>query len=123
MRQEKTLKIICNHFLDPRIALVPNSGTDKSYVWVAWDYSDMTELVETTFAIRFGNSELASKFKDEFIKFQGEMKELLGEGEHGPTKSEEESTVGKEEADATADAIATLSIKSEVKNEASPEKA
>ncbi len=46
MRQEKTMKIIVNHFLDPRIVLVPNSGTDKSWVWVAFDYSD-GELIET----------------------------------------------------------------------------
>ena len=46
MRQEKTMKVIVNHFLDPRIVLVPNAGSDKSWVWVAFDFSD-NELVET----------------------------------------------------------------------------
>lgn len=46
MRQEKTMKVIVNHFLDPRIVLVPNSGNDKSWVWVAFDFSE-GELVET----------------------------------------------------------------------------
>jgi hypothetical protein len=44
------MKIIVNHFLDPRIVLVPNSGTDKSWVWVAFDFSD-GELVETVSTI------------------------------------------------------------------------
>lgn len=46
MRQEKTLKIIVNHFLDPRIVLTPNAGNDKSWVWVAFDFSE-GELIET----------------------------------------------------------------------------
>lgn len=45
MRQEKTMKVIANHFLDPRITLSPNVGTDKSWVWGAFDFSD-NELVE-----------------------------------------------------------------------------
>jgi Ran-binding protein 1 len=46
MRQEKTMKVIVNHFLDPRIVLVPNVGNDRSWVWVAFDFAD-GELVET----------------------------------------------------------------------------
>ena len=46
MRQEKTMKVIANHILDPRIVLVPNSGaSDKSWVWNAFDFAD-GELVE-----------------------------------------------------------------------------
>ena len=39
------MKVIANHFLDPRITLKPNVGTDKSWVWGAFDFSD-NELVE-----------------------------------------------------------------------------
>ena len=46
MRQEKTMKIVVNHFLDPRIVLVPNAGSDRSWVWVAFDFSE-GELIET----------------------------------------------------------------------------
>jgi hypothetical protein len=46
MRQEKTLKIIVNSFLDPRIVLSPNAGNDKSWVWVAFDFAE-GELLET----------------------------------------------------------------------------
>lgn len=76
MRQEKTMKVIANHFLDPRITLAPNVGTDKSWVWGAFDFSE-NELVEQTFAIRFGSSEIAKEFKEAFISGQGEMTCLL----------------------------------------------
>ena len=45
MRQEKTMKVIANHFLDPRITITPHAGSDKSFVWNAFDFSDY-ELVE-----------------------------------------------------------------------------
>lgn len=61
MRQEKTMKIIVNHFVDPRIQLVPNAGNDKSWVWVAFDFAE-NELIET---VRYGSSFLTtlSEFK------------------------------------------------------------
>lgn len=46
MRQEKTMKVIANHALDPRIVIVPNAGaSEKSWVWNAFDFAD-GELVE-----------------------------------------------------------------------------
>jgi hypothetical protein len=51
MRQEKTMKVIANHFIDPRIVLTPNAGNDKSWVFVAFDFSS-GELVETVSAFR-----------------------------------------------------------------------
>jgi Ran-binding protein 1 len=107
MRQEKTMKVIVNLFLDPRIVMVPNSGSDKSWVWVAFDFAD-GELVETTFAIRFASSEIALAFKAEFTKCQKEMDKLLGG---------EDSTEGADEADAAADAIASLSVKPDEEKE------
>ena len=47
MRQEKTMKVIANHFLDPRIVIKPNAGaSDRSWVWTAFDFADNT-LLET----------------------------------------------------------------------------
>lgn len=40
------MKVIVNHFVDPRIVLVLNAGNDRSWVWNAYDFSD-NELVET----------------------------------------------------------------------------
>ena len=51
MRQDKTMKVITNHVIDPRIKLEPNAGSDRSWVWSAFDFSD-GELVETVFAMR-----------------------------------------------------------------------
>jgi hypothetical protein len=47
------MKIIVNHFIDDRIKLVPNSGSDQAWTWVAWDFAPPaeTELIETV--IRF----------------------------------------------------------------------
>eukprot|EP01036_Dinobryon_divergens_P034204 gene34204-44187_t len=101
MRQEKTMKVIVNHFLDPRIGLSVHTGSDKSWIWVAYDFSD-NELVETTFAIRFSSSENAQEFKGEFTKAQKEMEVLLAGGD---------SKAGTEEADAAATAIESLTVK------------
>jgi Ran-binding protein 1 len=46
MRQEKTMKVLTNFFLDPRIHLVPNAGNDKSWVWNCFDFAE-GELLET----------------------------------------------------------------------------
>ena len=102
MRQEQTKKIMANHALDPRLELSPNAGAaDKSWVWVAWDF-DGKELVETTFALRFGNPDLAKEFKEAFETNQAVMKKVL---------AGEDDTEGAEEADDAADALAGLSTK------------
>lgn len=100
MRQEKTMKVIANHFLDPRITLTPNAGNDKSWVWVAFDFAE-GELVETTFAIRFATPEIAQEYKKEFNKAQKEMEVLMAGGD---------ATTGAEAADEAADAVAALSV-------------
>eukprot|EP01040_Poterioochromonas_malhamensis_P002853 gene2853-3037_t len=100
MRQEKTMKIIVNHFVDPRITLTPNVGNDKSWVWVAFDYAD-NELIETTFAIRFASAEIAQEFKKEFTKAQEEMKSLV---------AGLDSKEGSKEADEAAKAVESLSV-------------
>jgi len=76
MRQEKTMKVICNHALDPRITLEPNVSSDRSWVWSAFDYAE-GELQETTFAIRFIDAETANEFKEKFLGFQKDMEKLL----------------------------------------------
>lgn len=82
MRQEKTMKVIANHALDPRIKLEPNVGSDRSWVWSAFDFAE-GELQETVFALRFGDSEIANEFKNKFQEGQKEMEKLLA-GEDSP---------------------------------------
>merc|ERR1712216_884497 len=88
MRQEKTMKIICNHVVDPRIELEPNVGSDRSWVWSAWDFSS-GELEDTIFAIRFGNSDSAKEYKEAFEKAKAHMKALKdgADGERMPKRT------------------------------------
>lgn len=76
MRQEKTMKIICNHVIDPRLELKAQMSSDKAWMWSAFDFSD-GELVETIFALRFPNSDIANDFKAKFEDCQKKMKEVL----------------------------------------------
>lgn len=99
MRQEKTMKVIVNHVCDPRISLQPNCGSDRSWVWSAFDFSE-GDLVEEVFAIKFGSAENAQKFKEAFEEAQKEMARIL---------AGEDSAEGAEEADEAAAAIASLS--------------
>lgn len=105
MRQDKTMKIIINHFLDPRIVIMPNAGSDKSWVWVAFDFSE-NELVETTFAVRFNNSDIANEFKAAFLKGQTEMSALL-------SGKDAAGVAADAVADSAADALATLTVKAD----------
>mmetsp|Transcript_10475 Transcript_10475/g.18403 ORF Transcript_10475/g.18403 Transcript_10475/m.18403 type:complete len:104 (+) Transcript_10475:799-1110(+) len=98
MRQEKTMKVIANHALDPRIKLEPNSGSDRSWVWSCYDFAE-GELEEKVFALRFANSEVADEFKKKYEKHQKEMEKLLA----GEDKPDED---GK--ADEAAEALSGL---------------
>lgn len=103
MRQEKTMKVIANHAVDPRIKLEPNAGSDRSWVWSAFDFAG-GDLVETVFALRFADTEIANAFKDEFEKGQKEMESLLA----GEDKPDEDGA-----ADEAAEALANLKTKDE----------
>jgi Ran-binding protein 1 len=97
MRQEKTMKVIANHAIDPRIKLETNAGSDRSWVWSAFDFAE-GELVETVFALRFADSDIANEFKTAFESAQKEMESLLA----GEDKGESEAV------DEAADALAGL---------------
>lgn len=92
------MKVIANHALDPRINLEPNAGSDRSWVWSAFDFSE-GELVETVFALRFSDSEVADSFKKAFEDGQKEMESVLA----GEDKPDEDGT-----ADEAAEALSGL---------------
>ncbi|KAJ3302708.1 Ran GTPase-binding protein yrb1 [Kappamyces sp. JEL0829] len=70
MRRDKTLKICANHYISADISLAPNVGSDRSWVYTtAADFSEGEAKTEL-FAIRFGNTENAQKFKEEFESCQ-----------------------------------------------------
>ncbi len=103
MRQEKTMKVIANHALDPRIQLEPNAGSDRSWVWSCFDFAS-GELEEKVFALRFSNSEVAEEFKAKYQECQAEMARLLA-GEDAPEGG------GGGEAEEVAEALGGLSTK------------
>jgi Ran-binding protein 1 len=109
MRQEKTMKVIANHAVDPRIKLEPNVSSDRSWVWSAFDFAE-GELKETVFAMRFANTDIAQEFKDAFEKAQVEMEALLS----GADKPGED---GGAAADEAAEALAGLTTKDEATEE------
>lgn len=113
MRQEKTMKVIANHALDPRIKLEPNAGSDRSWVWSAFDFAG-GELVETVFALRFADSEIAESFKEKFEEGQREMESLLA----GEDKLGED---GGEAVDEAAAALGALKTGDEGEAEAAKE--
>ena len=105
MRQEKTMKVIINHAIDPRISLEPNAGSDRSWVWSAFDFAE-GELVETVFALRFADSDIAGSFKDGFLQAQEEMEKVLAGEDAADTGAGDEAaealaglTTGEKEGD------------------------
>ncbi|KYR00588.1 Ran binding protein 1 domain-containing protein [Tieghemostelium lacteum] len=78
MRRDQTFKVCLNHFVNPLLELKPGMGSDKSWVWSANDFAeeDHPEGILETLAIRFGSVEGANSFKENFEKFQKEMKAL-----------------------------------------------
>jgi Ran-binding protein 1 len=109
MRQEKTMKVIANHAIDPRIKLEPNVGSDRSWVWSAFDFAE-GELVETVFALRFGDSDIANEFKEKFEQCQKDMAILLA-GEDNP------GTDGGKAGDEAAELLAGLSTSEKAEEE------
>jgi Ran-binding protein 1 len=108
MRQEKTMKVIANHALDPRIVLEANAGSDRSWVWSCYDFAE-GELEEKVFALRFTNSEVAEEFKKKYQECQAEMARLLA-GEDAPTGGDGEKAAAAEEV---TEALGGLSTKDE----------
>ncbi|GAA6015026.1 hypothetical protein JCM8202_004855 [Rhodotorula sphaerocarpa] len=100
MRRDKTLKVCANHYITAEMALSPNIGSDRSWVYnVAADVSDGEPTAETL-AIRFANSENANLFKKAFNDAQENNKKVLsGSGAEAPTPVESDAPVA---ADATS---------------------
>lgn len=111
MRQEKTMKVICNHILDPQIELVRHVQNDRSWIWVAYDFSDGSgELVETTFCLKFGDSDLAQAFQQKFLAYQEEMKTILSASTADTSKSAD-GGAAEAQAEEVAVALEGLSTK------------
>ncbi|XP_073701305.1 E3 SUMO-protein ligase RanBP2 isoform X1 [Garra rufa] len=78
MRREQVLKICANHYITADMALKPNAGSDKSWVWYAMDYADEMPKTEQL-AIRFKTADEAALFK---VKFE-EAQKFISESPQG----------------------------------------
>ncbi|GAA5977318.1 hypothetical protein JCM5350_002427 [Sporobolomyces pararoseus] len=93
MRRDKTLKVCANHYITGDMALSPNVGSDRSWVYnVAADVAEGEPTAETL-AIRFANSENAGLFKEAFKSAQENNKSLLSSGDAAPTPAESDAPV------------------------------
>jgi len=91
MRQEKTMKIVANHYVvadaDPYYLLVPNAGSDKIWVWMAQDFAE-GELAVEQFALKFGTPEKAQGFKEAFENAKKLNSEAMGTKSDSPKAAE-----------------------------------
>ncbi|KAJ3340760.1 Ran GTPase-binding protein yrb1 [Entophlyctis luteolus] len=98
MRRDKTHKICANHYITQDMKLTANVGSDRSWVYqVLADFAE-GEARPETLAIRFGNSENAEKFKQEFIKCQA-LNHALENAESGNEAKAEDVLGEKEDSD------------------------
>ncbi|KAK2198053.1 bifunctional Ran binding domain/Ran binding protein RanBP1-like/Ran-specific GTPase-activating protein 1 [Babesia duncani] len=68
LRQEKTLKIVANHYvvsIGGLCQLTPNIGSDKIWVWTANNHCDDEPKIEQM-ALKFAQVEQAQLFKQKF---------------------------------------------------------
>eukprot|EP00624_Nannochloropsis_granulata_P002848 evm.model.NODE_24622_length_62854_cov_30.334282.3 len=103
MRQEKTMKVIANHMVDPRIVMQPNVGSDRSWVWTAYDYAE-GDLQEEVFALKFGKPQDAEEFKAAFDEAKKAMRAFVAVDE----EPEKEGDAGA--AEEAAEAFSSLKV-------------
>ncbi|ORX98907.1 hypothetical protein K493DRAFT_213473, partial [Basidiobolus meristosporus CBS 931.73] len=97
MRRDQTHKVCANHYVTSDMALTPNVGSDRSWVWnTTADIADGEPTAETL-AIRFANSENANLFKDKFEEVQ-KINASLQKEDSDDEEEEEEKAEEKEEA-------------------------
>ena len=85
LRQDKTFKTVANFFVseDPLCELKPHQDSDKMFIFSAYDCSE-NPLVEK-FVIKLGNSDIAAKFKENFLAAR-EFNKAVKEGKEKEAK-------------------------------------
>jgi Ran-binding protein 1 len=99
LRQDKTLKAVANFFIadDPLCILKEHQGSDKMFFFMAYDCSDDVPAVEK-YVLKFGNADLAAKFKKSFNEARDFNKAVKAGGElvYAPVLKEEEDEEKKD---------------------------
>lgn len=107
MRNDKTLKILMNTLVDPRIEVSKMDTSENSWVFSCFDFST-GELKEEIFGVKLKTPEDAVAFNDAFKKSQDDVKALY-DGEDGATEDASE----KKETDEATEALSNLSTGAE----------
>lgn len=84
LRQEKTNKVVANHYVLPvngMCKLIPNAASDKIWIWSVLDSAE--EPTVERFALKFAQVAEATKFKEEFIKAAQQNLKLFDQGKFG----------------------------------------
>ena len=86
LRQDKTLKIVANFIISekPLCELKPYQGSDKIFMFIAYDCSDEEPKLEK-FLIKLGNADKAKNFQTHFNDAQ-EFNKLAKEGKESELK-------------------------------------
>ncbi|VTZ68177.1 ran-specific GTPase-activating protein 1, putative [Plasmodium chabaudi chabaudi] len=105
LRQEKTLKVVANHYIYPNESyckLVPNAGSEKIYAWTVKDFAEEPKIEQ--FALKFNTAEAAKLFKQKFdeagkinLKLLDDKCELKTEKVEDKEKKDEKKDEKKEE--------------------------
>ena len=103
LRQDKTLKIVANFIIaeKPLCELKPHQGSDKMFMFMAYDCSDEEPIMEK-FVIKLGNADKAKNFQKQFEDAQT-FNKLLKEGKdselvYAPIFKDEEAENKKTDA-------------------------
>ncbi|VEV55838.1 ran-specific GTPase-activating protein 1, putative [Plasmodium vinckei vinckei] len=107
LRQEKTLKVVANHYIYPNESyckLVPNAGSEKIYAWTVKDFAEEPKIEQ--FALKFNTAEAAKLFKQKFdeagqinLKLLDDKCELKTEKAEDKEKKDEKKGEEKDEKD------------------------
>ena len=74
MRREQVLKLCANHHITTDMKLMPNAGSERSWVWsTAADFSEEGCKAERL-AVRFKTEDIAKQFKEKFEECQEVLK-------------------------------------------------
>ena len=103
LRQDKTLKIVANFIVSekPLCELKPHQGSDKMFMFLAYDCSDEEPKIEK-FVIKLGNADKAKNFQKHFEDAQT-FNQLVKEGKeselkYAPIFKDEEAETKKTDA-------------------------
>ncbi|KAG9271314.1 E3 SUMO-protein ligase RanBP2-like isoform X2 [Astyanax mexicanus] len=85
MRRDQVLKLCANHWISSEMKLEPMKGTEKAWIWSAYDFAEGDGKVEQL-AVRFKLQETANTFRDIFEKAKDAQEKGVSLASASPTE-------------------------------------